>query len=102
MSSILWRAMAALESDPEVIASALASARKQYLTDAELAASLGMAVDDLPRLGLCRRPEPSAPGFRDEVSAIARFAGCDPDRLAVLLCRPTLRENMMADGGGGG
>lgn len=55
------------------------------LGDDELAAFLGCAPELLPRLALCRRPDPDPLRFRAEVEAIAAYTGADSLRLAQVL-----------------
>ena len=58
----------------------LASALDAYclshsLDDNQLAAFLGCSIAILPKLGLCRRPDPFAPTFRENVERVAAYAG---------------------------
>jgi hypothetical protein len=79
-------AAARAEENPFFLASALAAYRRLMgLDDAALAAHLGCSVAALPHLALCRRPEGDSPMFRDDLTRIAAYVGCDPARLAQLL-----------------
>jgi hypothetical protein len=55
------------------------------MDDDTLARFLGCSTEELPRLGLCRRPNPGSPDFRAAVEQIARFSGVTPFPLARLL-----------------
>ena len=55
------------------------------MEDDALAEFLGCATGDLPRLALCRRPDPESGGFRAGVEEIAAYAGVDATRLGGLL-----------------
>lgn len=86
MSELLLRAIRSLESDPDVIASALAAYRRRHaLGDDAIAAWLGCDVTDVPRLALCRRPDRAGAGFAEMVARIAAFVPCDRERLRTLL-----------------
>jgi hypothetical protein len=54
-------------------------------SEAELAVWLGCPLDQMSRLGLCRRPVGTDTAFRRDVEAIAQFAGVDSGRLAQVL-----------------
>lgn len=77
-----------VETDPFFLASALRTfAESEGLDEAGLAAYLGCVVGDLPRLALCRRPNPNPPFFAADVEAIARHFAISGDRLAELVRR---------------
>lgn len=88
-SDDLVRRAAARAAEREgFVAAALAVYQELYGMDEEkLAAFLGGAPDDLPRLALCRRPAPdAAPAvFRAGVERIAAYAGVRAPALAALL-----------------
>lgn len=84
----------------------LASAMKAYrsfsgLDDADLAAHLGCSLEDLPRLALCRRPDPDPTVFRKEVEQIAAYASVTAERLAQLLREVESLEALQAAERGG-
>ena len=86
MDSIIIRAARALADDPQVIASALtAYARRAGLAEPALPAWLGITPERLPHLALCRRPDPASPTFAADVTALAAYVGCAPERLRTLL-----------------
>lgn len=75
-----------VEADPSFMAHTLASyRRRRRLDDTVLAAVLRCSVEALPRLALCRRPDPDSASFRTDLAHIAHYVGCDADRLASLL-----------------
>ena len=51
----------------------------------KLATVLGCSRDALVCLALCRRPDPSASSFRDDVEQIAMHCGANAQKLAALL-----------------
>lgn len=57
----------------------------QHMEDAQLADFLGCTEEKLRDLALCRRPDPSTPGFKAEVELIATYAGLKSTRLAELI-----------------
>ena len=72
--------------DPLFVGFALAEYQVAHdLDTAGLAAWLGCGQDALSRLSLCRMPDDRSDRFPDDVSKIARFAPCAPDRLMNLL-----------------
>jgi hypothetical protein len=86
VSELLARAVQVFEADPTMIAPVLAYQRRLHGWDSVmLAAWLGMAVEELPRLALCRRPDTMGPDFAEAVCALARYVGCDAGRLRSLL-----------------
>lgn len=79
----LWKAAALAAHHPYYLAGLLEAFREgENMSDAELAQYLGCPTEALPQLALCRRPEPSPPGFRSDVETIARRFGLDAKRLA--------------------
>jgi hypothetical protein len=89
VSELLRRAAQAFEKDNGYIASALAAYRhKAGMNEDALARFLACSPVRLNALALCRRPDPAASDFREAVSAIAAFIGCDADRLEALLRDP--------------
>ena len=85
MSDLIARAARALEGCPGVMASALAACRRTGMTEADLAAWLGLPPHRLPGLALCLRPDPSSPTFNDEVMALAGHVRCAAEPLRTLL-----------------
>ncbi len=53
--------------------------------DEEMAAFLGCAPTGLPKLALCRRPDPAADRFHARVDEMATYAGVDRFRFARVL-----------------
>lgn len=83
---LLWRAALRAGRRHTFLASALeAYQAQQRMSRADLAAYLGCALEDLPKLALCRLPEPTAPRFRQDVERIAAYVPVDSSRLAQLL-----------------
>lgn len=69
---------------PAYVAWALAQVQaRQGLSDEALAARLGMATVDLPRLALCRRPRPDQ--WDEDLAQIAGTFRIDPHTLAAVL-----------------
>ena len=82
----LARAAARAATDRFFVASALAVYRGLVgFDEAQLAAWLSCAVEQVPRLALCRRPDGESAMFAEETQRIAEFAGVDAVRLANLL-----------------
>jgi hypothetical protein len=80
------RLLAKAEVDHFFLAYRLRSfAEIRSFTDAQLAEFLHCKQDALPRLGLCRCPESSAPSFADDIIRIAGFAPCDSNQLVNVL-----------------
>jgi hypothetical protein len=80
---VLQRAVERAAEDPFFLGAALAEYRAgEGLDAAGLAARLGGTLEALPRLALCRRPDPADPGFAGAVRRIASWAGVDADALA--------------------
>ncbi|MGI8551652.1 MAG: hypothetical protein ACR2PL_12835 [Dehalococcoidia bacterium] len=68
------------------LSSALVAYQDEHeLDDVALSDWLGLTVDQLPRLRLCRRPDQHSAKFGAEVRQIAAFTGAQPLRLATLL-----------------
>ncbi len=93
------------EQDPFFMASALAAFRRlQGLDDHALADFLRCPAEMLPHLALCRRPDPTSPRFRSDVTQIATYTRADPDQLVRLLRRvsvlvaleATAQQNLLA------
>jgi len=55
------------------------------MTEDELARFLGCSPGLLPKLALCRRPDPDSPRFRSDVEWIAATFDIQPERLARLI-----------------
>lgn len=84
--TLFRRAFERAGADSFFLASALVDYQRAYdLDDHALAARLGCSADGLPRLGLCRRPDPQSSSFGPDVRQIASYAGVQPLRLAQLL-----------------
>lgn len=76
------------ETDPFFLGAALRTyAESEGLDDTGLGRALGCPAELLPRVGLCRRPEPTPPGFRRDVDRIATRFGLDRDALAHIVRR---------------
>lgn len=93
-----------VENDPFFVASVLREyAHGEGLTEADLAARLGIPEEDLDRLRLCRCPDPAAPDFRRDLERIAAHTGAQPGVLAQIIRQVaslnTLRQAEHADGG---
>lgn len=94
---LLARAARQAEDDPFFVGSALAEYRRlSSMDNTALAAFLDCDEAALSRLALCRRPEGEEPMFRDEVTRIAGYAGCNAARLASLLRAATTAGRMRA------
>lgn len=97
---LLARAARQAESDAYdafFVGSALAEYRRLRSFDAAtLAAYLDCDEAALSRLALCRRPEGEDPMFRDEVTRIADYTGCNAARLASLLRAATTAGRVRA------
>lgn len=75
-----------LETDAQFMAGVLARYRRQErLTEAELAAQLGISMPMYTRLALCKLPAADRPAFARQVTAIAEYVGCDAGQLAQLI-----------------
>jgi len=55
------------------------------MTEEELAQFLGCSLGLLPKLALCRRPDPDSPRFRSDVERIATAFDIQPGRLVQLI-----------------
>ena len=55
------------------------------ITDEDLAQFLGCKPEHLPKLALCRRPDPDSPSFRSDVEQIATVFNMQPEHLARLI-----------------
>ena len=83
--------------EPFFLAGALMSYKDENgLDDAALAAYLGCAVDDLPRLSLCRRPSEGA--FMKDISHLATRFRLNGGRLAALIRHVEVLEDLRATG----
>ncbi len=70
-----------------LVGTALRAYRERHgLSEAELAARLGISTDALGWLGLRTRPDPATPAFGAEVRRLADTFRCDADLLAAILC----------------
>jgi hypothetical protein len=75
-----------LESDPRVIASALAAYRARMgLGETELAALLELSTARLHSLALCNKPDPRDPHYEADLLTIARYIDCSAARLRLIL-----------------
>ena len=75
-----------VKADPFFLAHPLAGyAAAEKLDDAGLAAALGVRVEDLTRMRLCRAPRETPSERRADVTAIAAAFGIAPTKLAALL-----------------
>lgn len=83
------RAMARrLSRDETFLAAALRRfAQSEGLDEVGLSRVLGCQPDDLPLLGLCRRPRPRAPDFRADVDRIAARHQLNAGALAAVVRR---------------
>ncbi|MGI8552839.1 MAG: hypothetical protein ACR2PL_18935 [Dehalococcoidia bacterium] len=79
-------AAARAAADPFFVAYALKRWQQSSGFDTlPLAAWLQLPAASLPRLALCRRPDPDGAAFPAEVAQIAVYTGCNAERLAGLL-----------------
>lgn len=77
-----------VERDPFFLAAALRDyARSEGLDEPALAVLLACPVGTLAPLGLCRRPRPDPPLFRQDVDRIAACFAVRADRLAEVVRR---------------
>ncbi len=84
--NILARSARALVADPRIVAPALAGHQARTgLKEDDLAAWLGLTPERLHALALCTRPDPASPTHAGNVDALARYIGCDTERLRHLL-----------------
>jgi hypothetical protein len=92
---------AGAEADPFFLAGLLAAfARSEELDDVALAARLGCAPDQLPRLRLCRAPHDDPAQMRRDVARLADHFGISEPALrqAVLRGRVVLRLRQGGEG----
>lgn len=69
-----------------LVGTALRAYRERHgLSEAELAARLGISTDALGWLGMRTRPDPTAPTFAWEARRLADTFRCDADLLAAIL-----------------
>ncbi len=74
------------ERSPAFIAYAIGKYRERSgVSTAALARWLGLSPARLCELALCRKPDPAAGTFEQDVERLATATGCDADRLAMLL-----------------
>jgi hypothetical protein len=85
--------------DPRFIGAALAEAGLLHDRTAA-AARLGCSPEQIPRLALCRRPDPTNERFADDVRRIAEFVRCDPVRLRDLLRETSAVGRLRGSAGG--
>jgi hypothetical protein len=102
MSDALLALAKKAEGEGFFLASVLAGyARGEGVDDAGLAQALGCAGEDLAMLRLCRAPREEAPGFWEDVTAVAGRFGLDPYRLAGVVKRGWVVLLMEEAGGAG-
>ncbi len=95
LTRLLRRTVRAAEASPVFLAAVFARYRAvEGLDDAEFACRLGVAVDRLDELAICRRPRPDR--FRQDVSAIAARFGADPGALAAVVRQVDALETFAA------
>jgi len=84
-----------LRADPAYMAGTLfAFQMQEKLDDAELARSLKLQLDQLPRLALCKRPLPRNDSFAEQVRQIANYSGADPVTLVQIIRQVDSLEQM--------
>ena len=84
-------------AEPFFLANVLSAyARAERLDVAGLAAALGCAAEDLPKIQLCRAPRGDAEGFREDVDCVSRRFQLDPARLAAVVKRGRVVARMQA------
>lgn len=82
----LKRAAQIAQGDPFYLAGLMeVYQHMEGMDSSSLARYLGCLPDTLPRVALCRRPDPSPRRFRADVEAIARRFGLKADHLANLV-----------------
>ena len=87
-ADLMFRATQRVSSRPPFMAWLLARAQAQQgCSEAQLAAKLGLSLDELPRLALCLHPRPNH--FAEDVTVVAAQVGCSPTALAGLVHRAT-------------
>jgi hypothetical protein len=90
------------EGEPFFLASHLAAyARSEGLDDAGLAAALGCPRGELTMVRLCRAPQPDAPQFWQDITALAQRFGMDARLLAAAVKRGRVILRLRAAAGGG-
>jgi hypothetical protein len=88
MSDALKHMAERVKADPFFLAYPLAGyAAAENLDDPALAAALGVGVEDLTRLRLCRAPRDTPAARRDDVTEIAAAFGIAPTTLMEVLNR---------------
>jgi hypothetical protein len=84
LARLLRRTVRAAEASPVFLAAVFARYRAvEGLDDAEVAGRLGVTVNRLDELAICRRPRPEL--FRQDVAAIATRFGADSGALAAIV-----------------
>lgn len=58
---------------------------RRNVNEAKLASYLCCRSEDIPRIGLCRRPNPNSATFRFDVDRIARSFNLCADRLVIVI-----------------
>jgi hypothetical protein len=64
------------------------------MEETDLARFLGCLPDFLPKLALCRRPDPDSPQFRSDIQRIAGAFGLQTDRLVQLIREVDVLESL--------
>lgn len=83
---LIKKAAAKAIAQPYFLANALSVFQKIHrIGNDGLASFLECSEDDLPRVALCRKPDPSGIRFRQETEQIAGYAGINSLKLAQLL-----------------
>jgi hypothetical protein len=86
-------------NDPFFLGALLAAYQEpRRWDDGALAAFLECDVSGIHRLAACRAPAAAPPQFQNEVRAIATFAGCSPEKLAVLVREVTVVSTIRKEG----
>src|SRR5262245_50490972 len=86
-----------VEDDPFFLASLLhLYAQSERLDDAGLAAALGCRAEDLVMIRLCRAPSLDPEGFREDVTRVAGRFGADKRKLAEVIRRGQVIQQMRA------
>lgn len=58
---------------------------RQKMQESDLARFLNCEPDLLPKLGLCRRPDPDSPTFRSDITKIEQALGIQAGRLIQII-----------------
>ena len=58
---------------------------RRNMQESDLARFLNCEPELLPRLGLCRRPDPDSPAFRTDITKIEKALGIQADRLIQII-----------------